>query len=76
MSDKAVNGERTLLEQLHEFGIDNGADFDDGINGYFSWTVESDVLTVIWRPYDFYSTDSPHGIELPVSEQKWRLVPL
>jgi hypothetical protein len=56
---KPINEEHTLLGYLDWLGMDNGADYDDGANGWFSWRVEerqvdepveaAGVLTVDWQ---------------------------
>lgn len=74
-NEQVVGGEHTLLGYLHQLGVDNGADFDYGVNGYFSWEVDGDVMTVTWVPY-YYEADTDNYQPSWPHEQKWRLVPV
>jgi hypothetical protein len=57
-----------LLAQVGEAGQDAGADYDDGLDGWFGWTISDGVLTATFEP----STEGDPG---PKSSAMWRLVP-
>jgi hypothetical protein len=68
-ANPVINEEHTLLSYLSWTGQDHGTDYDDGLEGYFSWSVKNDVLTVNWRAYDDF------GKELGLITRSWLLSP-
>ena len=55
-----------MLRNLNERGDDAGSDHNDGLDGYFGWSISDDVLTVRFEADEALSED----------EHQWRLVPL
>ena len=55
-----------LLANLHETGLNEGADFNDALLGWFGWRVDGGILTV-----HFDDDDTAQR-----SEASWRLVPI
>lgn len=53
-----------LLSYLHGLGVDESADYNDGILGWFGWRVEGPHLTV-------HFTDSDNR----EFEASWTLIP-
>ncbi len=39
-------GPERLLGELNEQGISSGADYNDGLDGWFGWSVQDRVLTI------------------------------
>lgn len=62
-----------MLAQLHEHGQDAGSDYNDSdeVQGWFSWTVRGDVLTVTHQADDDGYDDPANKVA-----RRWRLVPI
>lgn len=39
-----------MLAVVAETGEDSGSDYNDGLDGWFGFTVAGDLLTVTWTP--------------------------
>jgi len=62
-----------MLTQLDEVGADAGADYNDGdeVQGYFSYRVSGDVLSISHSPYDHEANKVLVSVTY-----RWRLTPI
>lgn len=70
-----------LLGMLADAGMSSGDDFNDGIEGYFGWSVgyESGFLTITLDFTDYGDCDwemSGRDNEMPRYQKKYRLTPV
>jgi|GEM_PF-5393747 len=54
-----------MLAQLNAKGENTGSDFDDGVDGWFGWTVTNNVLAIHHETAD-----------RQVTTRRWRLIPI
>lgn len=59
-----------MLVELHEYGDQNDYNDADAVEGWFSWRVDGDVLSVT------HEVDDSAAAANPDVTRRWRLVPI